>query len=167
MRPPLIAPIGLVVGAVFGMAGSFMPTEALRALAWGIDGVALVLAGAFLLVHHLRLGHDTVAAGFAVFIAGQTLVLSSAAMPLDAMRAPFAAGAALWAAALAVISAPAVFPVWVRGVGVVAALLFAITALEIFSGVPLTPISEPLPTFAYPLLVLTMFGWAWTCLRRP
>jgi hypothetical protein len=29
----------------------------------------------------------------------------------------------------------------------------------------LTPLSTPLPLLAYPVSVLTLFGWAWWCLR--
>ena len=64
-----------------------------------------------------------------------------------------------------VVSAPNVMPMAVRVVGFVAALLFAITALLAFAGRALTPLSEPLPFFAYPFLVLTMCGWAWWCRR--
>ncbi len=167
MRPPVLAPICLVSGALLGMVGTFMPSPGLRGLAWGFDGVALVVAGALLLVHFLRAGRDDVAAGFAVFTVGQCLVLSSAAMSLQESAPTFAAGAALWAAALALISAPRVFPNLVRITGFVAAVLFAIMALQVFGGRPLTPLSQPLPFFAYPVLVLTMFGWAWACLRAP
>lgn len=162
-RPSILAPICLVIGALLGLAGSFAPTASLRGLAWGIDGTALIVAASLLAVHFLRLGAQSVAAGFLVFIAGQTLVLSGSAMTLDASSPLFAAGAALWAAALALISFANVMPLAVRALGVVAALLFAATALQVFSGTSLTPLSEPLPVFAYPVFVLTLFGWAWWC----
>ena len=161
----MIAPAGLVVGAVLGMAGTFAPSAALRGLAWGLDGTALVLAAALLTMHHFRRGNDLVAAGFLVFVVGQTLVLSGAAMDLAASAPSFAAGVGLWAAALALISAPRVMPGWVRGVGFIAALLFALVALQAFSGRELTPLSQPLPFFAYPFLVATVLGWAWVHYR--
>jgi hypothetical protein len=138
----------------------------LRSLAWGIDGTALIVAAALLAVHCLRQGHESTAAGFLVFIAGQTLVLSGSAMSLEASSPLFAAGAALWAAALVLISAARVMPLVVRASGGVAALLFTLTALQVFAGRNLTPLSEPLPFLAYPVLVFTLFGWAWWC-RRP
>lgn len=165
-RPHIAAPVGLVIGALLGMAGSFAPTVALRGLAWGLDGTALVLAAAILTVYHVRQGNDLVAAGFLVFVAGETLVLSSAAMDLAASSASFAAGAGLWAASLVLVSATRTMPLWVRGVGFVAALLLAVTALEVFSGSALTPLSRPLPFFAYPFLAATLFGWAWAHCRR-
>lgn len=162
-RPSTVAPVCLVIGALLGLAGSFAPSASLRGLAWGIDGTALIAAAALLAVHCLRRDYQSPAAGFLVFIAAQTLVLSGSAMSLEASSPLFAAGAALWAAALVLISAPKVMPVVVRALGGVAALLFALTALQVFAGRSLTPLSEPLPFLAYPVFVLTLFGWAWWC----
>ena len=67
------------------------------------------------------------------------------------------------AAALLMISIPQVMPMLARALGVVAAVLFAATSLQIFSGRSLTPLSEPLPFLAYPVFVLTLFTWAWWC----
>jgi hypothetical protein len=138
----------------------------LRGLAWGIDGIALIVAASLLAAHLLRRGQDTVAAGFLIFIAGQSLVVSGSALSLEASAPVFGAGAGLWAAALMVISVPDLMPKVVRVVGCVAALLLAATAVQIFAGRSLTPLSEPLPFFAYPLLVFTLLGWAWWC-RQP
>jgi hypothetical protein len=165
MRPPILAPVCLVIGALLGLAGTFMPSPELRGLAWGVDGVSLVAAGAMLFVYHFRAGHDVVATGFVIFTAGQGLVLSGSAMSLEASAPSFAAGAALWAVSLGFVSAPRVFPIAVRVLGVIAALLFAAVSLQIFAGRTLTPLSEPLPFLAYPFLVVTMFGWAWACVR--
>lgn len=165
-RPSAVAPVCLVLGALLGLAGSFAPSASLRGLAWGLDGTLLVVAAALLAVHCLRRHLDLVAAGFGVFVAGQTLVVSGSAMSLESSSPLFAAGAALWAAALLLISAPKVMPTLARVSGTLAAVLFAATALQIFAGRPLTPLSEPLPFFAYPVLVLTLFCWAWWC-RKP
>jgi hypothetical protein len=162
----LIAPSGLVIGAVLGMAGTFVPSASLRGLFWGLDGIALIVATALLTIHHFRRGNDPVAAGFLVFVVGETLILSGAAMDLAASGPLFAAGTGLWAASLALVSAPTVMPAWVRVVAAFAALLFAIVALQIFMGRALTPLSQPLPFFAYPFLAVTLFGWAWVHYRN-
>jgi hypothetical protein len=164
-RPQVIAPSGLVIGAVLGMAGTFVPAS-LRGLLWGLDGTALIVATALLAIHHFRRGNDLVAAGFLVFVAGETLILSGAAMDLGASGPVFAAGAGLWAASLALVSAPNVMPRWLRIVAVVAAVLFVVVAVQIFMGRALTPLSEPLPFFAYPFLAATLFGWAWVHYRN-
>lgn len=154
-------PVLLVIGSICGMAGTFVPSASLRGLLWGIDGVALVVAAALLTVHYFRLGQDVVAAGFLVFVAGETLIVSGSALELGASASVFAAGAGLWSASLVLVSAPKVMPAWVRVTGFIAAVLFAIVALRIFSGHGLTPLSQPLPFFAYPFLVATLVGWAW------
>jgi hypothetical protein len=77
----------------------------------------------------------------------------------------FAAGISLWAASLILVGASNTMPVWLRVVGFVGALLFAVVAVRIFMGAELTPLSEPLPFFAYPLLAATLVGWAWVHYR--
>ena len=59
----------------------FAPSAALRGLAWGIDGAALVMAGGILTVVFYRTGQDLVATGFLVFAIGK--------------KAPFCSGAAM------------------------------------------------------------------------
>jgi hypothetical protein len=54
----------------------------------------------------------------------------------------------------------------VRGAGLAAALLFAVTAARIFWGEPLLPTASPLPFFAYPVLVLTFVGWMSVLLKE-
>ena len=166
-RPSVVAPICLVIGALLGLAGTFAPSPALRGLAWGIDGIALTVAAAVLAVHFLGQRSNLLAAGFLVFIAGQALVLSGAAMSLEASAPSFAAGAGLWAAALILVSVPKVMPGPVRTLGGLAGFLLGATALQVFAGRNLTPLAEPLPFFAYPLLVLTLIGWAWWCRQAP
>ena len=165
-RPRLLAPGGLVIGAVLGMAGTFVPSAAMRGLLWGLDGIALIVAAALLTMDHFRRGNDVIAAGFLVFVAGETLILSGAAMDLAASGPVFAGGVGLWAASLALASAPDVMPSWIRVVAAVAALLFAAVAVQVFMGSSLTPLSRPLPFFAYPFLALTLFGWAWVEYRN-
>jgi hypothetical protein len=165
-RPRLIAPSGLIIGAVLGMAGTFAPSASLRGLLWGLDGIALIVATSLLTIHHFRRGNDFVAAGFLVFVVGETLILSGAAMDLAVSGPVFAAGAGLWAASLVLVSAPNVMPSWVRVVAAVAALLFAVVAVQVFMGSALTPLSQPLPFFAYPFLAVTLFGWAWVHYRN-
>jgi len=162
----LIAPSGLVIGAVLGMAGTFVPSASLRGLLWGLDGIALIVATALLTVHHFRKGNDVIAAGYLVFVAGETLILAGAAMDLVASGPMFAAGVGLWASSLILVSTPNFMPSWVRVVAAMAALLLAVVAVQVFVGRALTPLSQPLPFFAYPFLAATLFGWAWVHYRN-
>ena len=165
--PRALAAVALVAGALLGMAGTFTPSAPMRGLAWGIDGVLLVVGVALLAVHHLRLGQELLAAGFLVFLAGETLIVSGSAMELAASAPTFAAGAGLWSAGMLLVSSSPTHHFVVRLAGVIGALLFAATAAMIFTGGTLTPLSRPLPFFAYPFLALTLFGWAATHMRKP
>jgi len=162
----LLASFGLALGAVFGMVGALVSSEILRSFFWAIDGVGLVMAAALLTLKFFRDANDFVAAGFLVFGIGEGIVLSSVATSLSAAIPAFAAGTALWATALLLISIPRGFEPWVRLIGFIAAILFAITAIRIFSGARLGPIASPLPLLGYPVLVLTFIGWIWCLLRE-
>jgi hypothetical protein len=56
-----VAMIGLALGGVFGMAGTFVASPSLRASFWALDGVGLIIAAALLAVKYFRNGHDVVA----------------------------------------------------------------------------------------------------------
>ncbi len=161
----ITASTGLLIGGILGMVGSFVPSASLRSLAWGIDGIGLIVAGALLVVYYFRKGEDSTAVGFLIFILGEALILSSSGINLDANVPTFGAGTALWAASLLLISFQKVFPLFIRGTGFIAAALFAIVAVQIFIGQPLNALTEPLPFFAYPFFAATIFGWAWKLLR--
>jgi hypothetical protein len=164
-RLRIVAATALVVGALLGMAGTFAPTAGLRGLAWGVDGIALIVGSALLTVHHGRRGDELLAAGFLVFVAAETLIVSGSAMDLAASAPTFAAGAGLWAASLALVSASRAMPTFVRATGAIAAILLSVTAARILGGEALMPLSQPLPFFAYPFLAITLFGWAWVHAR--
>jgi len=93
-------------------------------------------------------------------------MLAGTAESLAGSVPSFAAGTALWSAALLLIIVPKEFATWIRLVGTVSAILFAITAARIFWGEQVLPTTSPLPFFAYPFLVLTFAGWIWTLLKR-
>jgi hypothetical protein len=135
---------GLVIGALLGMAGTFAPSAQIRGPAWGADGMALVMASALLAVHHLRNGREQLAAGFLVFLAGETLIVLGSAMDARGERALVRCGCRL------VGGSPRPHQ---RGCGLRARL---------------TALSAPLPFGAYPFLAITVLGWAWAHLRtRP
>jgi hypothetical protein len=157
-----LSAIGLALGALCGMAGTFVAHPHIQALLWAIDGSALVMAAALLTVKHFRNGRDVVAAGFLVFAIGEAVLMSgTAAGPVGSVPA-FAAGTALWALALLLISIPQHFTLPIRLLGLVSAVLFAVVSARIFWGEQLLPTSTPLPFFAYPVLVLTFMGWIWS-----
>ena len=161
-----IAAAGLLVGAAFGLAGTLVTSPQLQASLWAIDSVGLVVATSLLAVKYLRAGLEVLSAGFLVFAIGEGVLLSGTAAGPEGSIPAFAAGIALWAAALAHISGPPHFPPGLRLLGGVAACLFAITAGLIYAGNRVMPTATPLPFFAYPFLVATLLGWAWLLLRE-
>jgi hypothetical protein len=161
----IVAAIGLALGGIFGLLGTVVSNPNLRSASWGLDGAGLVAATAILAIQFFRKGSDLVAAGFLVFAVGEGVILSGAAATLPASVPSFAAGTALWSAALLLTSIPKEFATWIRVAGILAAVLFAIVAGRIFWGEQLLPTSSPLPFFAYPFLVLTLAGWIWTLLK--
>ena len=74
-----IAALGLVVGSVFGLAGTFVASQQVQASLWVIDSVALVIATSLLAMKYFRAGADVVAAGFLVFAIGEGVLLSGTA----------------------------------------------------------------------------------------
>jgi len=166
-RTKTTASIGLLIGGIFGLVGSFAPSAPLRGLAWGIDGVGLILASTLLTIYYHRKGLDTTAAGFLIFASGEGLILSSSGIDLNSGIPLFGAGTSLWAASLFVISFQKTYPLFIRCTGLLAAVLFSVVAFQIFTAHPVNALTKPLPFFAYPIFVITIFGWAWALLRTP
>jgi hypothetical protein len=157
----ITAPIGLLIGAIFGVAGSFATSPPLRGLAWGIDGIGIIVASALLTVYYFRRDYDIAAAGFLILAIGEGLILSCSAINLDQNVSSFGAGTCLWSASLSLISSQRLYPLLIRIIGLIAALLFAIVSVLIFTGHPINPLTKPLPFYAYPFFAVTIFGWAW------
>jgi hypothetical protein len=168
MKRPLnlVIIVGLMLGGIFGMAGTFVGDQRLRAVFWAIDGLGLIVATAILALKHFRSGNDAVAAGFLVYCIGESVMLGGTAQPLNAMVPTFGAGSALWAAALLMTSIPRRFAIWVRVVSIIGALVFATTFAEILWGRPILPTSSPLPGLGYPFMILAYCGWIWTMVRE-
>src|SRR6266478_4240396 len=120
MKSPenVVAAIGLALGGVFGMVGTVVTERNLQAASWGIDGVGLVVATSLLTLKFFRKGNDLVAAGFLVFAIGEGVMLSGTAASLAESVPAFAAGTALWSAALLLTSVPKEFASLVRLVGI-------------------------------------------------
>lgn len=155
----VLAVILLAIGGAFGMIGTFVAQRNLQAAAWSVDGVALVVATVLIALKLFRVGNDLVAAGFVVFAIGEGIMLVGTASTIADSVPSFAAGTALWSAALLLTSIPREFAMWTRVAGTLSAILFAVTSARIFSGEHILPTSSPLPFYAYPFLVLTFVGW--------
>jgi hypothetical protein len=130
----VLAVILLAIGGALGMIGTFVAQRNLQAAAWSVDGVALVVASALIALKLFRVGNDLVAAGFVVFAIGEGIMLVGTATTIPDSVPSFAAGTALWSAALLLTSIPREFAIWTRLVGIISAILFAVTSARIFWG---------------------------------
>jgi hypothetical protein len=139
----IVTVIGFVLGAVFGMAGTFVTARNLQAASWAIDGVGLIVATALLALQFFRKGNDIVADGIFVFASGSSVMLIGTATSLEGSVPSFGAGTPLWCAALLLTSVPMGFAVWVRILGIIGSVLFATTAARIFWGERVLPTSLP------------------------
>ena len=92
MKKEIIAAMGLIIGAVLGIAGSFAPSANLRGIAWGIDGTTIIVGCAIMTVRFLRSGDDMLAAGFIVYAIGEGLVQLVCAMAPDSSSPFFCRG---------------------------------------------------------------------------
>jgi|GEM_PF-342497 len=156
----LTAVIGLIIGGIFGMAGSFAPTDSLRCIAWNIDGVGLTVACSLLTVFYFKKKSPITATGFLVFAIGECFILASNGIHIDEHVYTFGIGVSLWAISLIVISTQKIYPIFVRCTGFLSSVLFSIVAMLI-SHHAINPLTKPLPFFAYPFFVMTILGWAW------
>jgi len=157
---------GLLLGCILGMAGSVVPSDTFRNLAWATGSAGIILASTLLTLYYFRKGYDMVAAGYLILAIGESVVFSSCATNLDSNIPSFGAGTFLWALAMAVLSFQKVFPLFVSCTGIIAAILFAIVSVLIFTGSPVNALTKPLPFYAYPFYAATLVGWAWTLIKK-
>src|SRR5690606_6583228 len=75
----IVAAFGLALGAVLGMAGTFVAQPNIQALLWAIDGAGLVMAAALLALKYFRTGDDLVSGGFLVFAIAEAVLMSETA----------------------------------------------------------------------------------------
>jgi hypothetical protein len=162
----IVAVAGLALGGILGMAGTLVAGQNVRAILWAVDGTGLIVATCLLTLMFFKRGDDCAAAGFLVYAIGEAVMLGGTASTLEASVPSFAAGTALWSAALFLTSIPGVFAIWTRIAGLIGAVLFAITSARIFWGEEVLPVTKPLPYFAYPFLVLTFIGWIYFLLKK-
>ncbi|HEY3251589.1 MAG TPA: hypothetical protein VGK25_10775 [Ignavibacteria bacterium] len=149
---------GLIVGAVFGLAGSMVKEVNLQATLYEISSIGMIVAAALLGLTFFRKGNDFVAAGFLLLAIAEAVMSSGTALGPVGNQPSFAAGMALYVPALLLISVPKGFPIWARIAGILTVIPFAIAAAKIFWGEQvLSP--SPLPGVGYSLLVITFICW--------
>jgi hypothetical protein len=160
--------VGLAVGDVLGLGGSFLPAGPPQNVALALSSLGIIMGSALFAAWFARQGHSIVAVGFALLALAESSSLSGLFLLASAPTFPgaytFAAGVALYAVALPLASVPPAFPLWTRIVGTLAAIPFAAHALLWLLGRSPAP-SGPLASIGYVLLTVATVGWMITVLR--
>jgi hypothetical protein len=158
----MIIVIGLLVGAVLGFGGNFIEQDNTQSVLFGLSALGLIVASVLLAVEHVSIGNRLAAAGFALVALGETRVLN----PTDAPggEASFAAGVLLYVPGLLLIALSTWAPRWIRLIGAIAAVPFAVHSLVYLGGGAIDS-TDPLAGIGYALFTVTVIGWALTVLR--
>lgn len=144
---------------VLGTAGNVLPEGMPLKVAWAASGLGLMVAYVLLAARSARRSRDDVAAGFLLMALGESVLFAGLGAGIEGSQTSFAGGASIYLAGLLLISLPREFAIWARGAGVVAALLFAVAALQIYAGQSVPPNTSPLVGTAYGLLTIAAIGW--------
>lgn len=156
--------IGLGIGALFGMTGSFVPNPQLQIGLYEISSVGLTVACILLGLKFFKENEELVAGGFLLFGIGEAVMSSGTTLGEVGGQAAFGAGIALYVPALLLICIPKLFPIWLRGLGVLASIPFLIASVYIFMGEPVYS-SSNITGAGYGLLSLTIIGWMYVLWR--
>ena len=160
--------VGLAVGAVLGLGGNFIHVGPAQNVVYTISSLGIIMGSALLAAWFARQGRDTVAVGFALLALAESISLSGifllASVPTFPGAYTFAAGVALYAVALPLVSVTPAFPLWTRIIGTLAAIPFATYSLLWLLGRSPAP-SGPIASFGYILLTVAIVGWMITVLR--
>ena len=160
--------VGFAVGAVLGFGGNFLPAGPPQNIVYVFSSLGIIVGSALFAAWFARQGKSIVAVGFALLALAESISLPGLFLVASAPTFPaaytFAAGVALYAVALPLVSAPPAFPIWTRIVGVLAAIPFAVHALLWLLGRSPAP-EGPFASIGYVLLIVTIVGWIITALR--
>lgn len=160
-----IISLGFIIFAAFGIVGSNISAGNLQNLLYEISSIGLIASCALMTLRLFRSNFDFLAAGFLLLGIAEAVMSSGTALGNLTGQAEFGAGMALYVPALLMISIPAVLWLWLRIIGVLASIPFAIAAVKIFWG-HLIPSNSPLPGFGYGLLTFAIIGWIISILRN-
>jgi hypothetical protein len=168
MSHRILIVIGLAIGAVLGLGGNFLPAGSPQNVTYTLSSLGIIMGSAHFAAWFARRDHSIVAVGFALLALAESISLSGIFLLASAPTFPgaytFAAGVALYAVALPLMSVPPAFPLWTRIIGTLAAIPFAAYALLWLLGRSPTP-SGPLASIGYVLLIVAIVGWVITVLR--
>lgn len=157
----VVAGGGVLAGAGFGLAGGFAPVGPVQDVLYLLSSVGFV---AGLVVLTLR-SHETRrplhAAGFLLLALGEVAMMSGFNRAADPNSpGAFAAGVALYAPGLLLVSLPRGYPMWARVAGALAALPFGAHGILRSAGIDLD-YQDLTAVVGYGLLSVAIAGWIW------
>ncbi len=161
----LVAIIGLAIGAIFGLSGSFVTDPIVTIVLYEISSVGLIVSLTILALKFLKEDRLLLATGFLLFSIGEAIMSGGTAAGELGGQAAFGGGMALYGPALLLISIPKKFPIWGRMTGLAACIPFGLVASKIFLGEVVLS-SSALPGAGYGLLTLTIISWIWTLAKE-
>lgn len=160
-----IIAVSLAIGVALGLVGSFLPEGAPLKTSYAVSGIGLIVGWMLLAARQARVAQDRVAAGLAIMALGEGVLFAGVSFGADVQTGVFGGSAALYFAGLLLVCLSAVFPLWTRVAGVIAAVLFITVALQVYAGQQVVVNSSPVAIGAYTLLSAVNIGWIITVLR--
>jgi len=161
----LLAIIGLAIGAVFGLSGSFVSDPIIKVVLYEISSIGLIVALTILAIRFLKEDHIFLATGFLLFSIGEAVMSGGTAAGELGGQPAFGGGMALYVPALLLISISKKFPAWGRMLGLAACIPFGLVASKIFLGEVVLS-SSALAGVGYGLLTLTIISWMLTLYKE-
>lgn len=161
----LIACLGLIIGAMFGVGGSLMNDPINQVILYEISSVGLTTGCALLTIKFIRDKDDLVATGFLLLAIAEAVMSGGTAAGEIEGQAAFGAGVALYLPALWLISCDRNFPILFRLTAIAATIPFGIAATKIYMGHEVLTTSA-LPGAGYGLLTISIAGWVWSLIKK-
>lgn len=157
----LVAAAGVVSGAVLGMAGGLAPIGPVQDVLYLLSSLGFIAGLVVLALRGQASGQTLPAAGFVIVALGEVAMMSGFNRATDPNSAgAFAAGAALYAPGLLLVSLPRGQPWVARIAGAFAAVAFAAHGILRSSGVDLD-YQDVTAMAGYSLLSVAIAGWVW------
>jgi len=154
----------LAIGVVFGFGGNFLPPT-LRTVSEALSSIGLVVGSVLLALAFLRQSREVAVVAGLFILAIAEIVLWNNGRNGELAAVAFATAVMFYVPALLLISLPAVFPVWSRAAGALAALLFGAHAAQFLLGNTPSP-SGPFAIAGYTLMSIAIAGWVVALLRQ-
>lgn len=163
----VVAAGGVLAGAGFGLVGGLAPIGAIQDVSYLLSSIGFVTGLVVLALRSHATRHALHAAGFLVLALGEVAMMSGFNRAADPNSAgAFAAGVALYAPGLLLVSLPRGHPIWSRVAGALAALPFGAHAILRSAGVDLD-YQDLTASVGYGLLSVAIAGWIWRLRDAP